>query len=41
MERWKKNQERLQHARSVGGGDWESDDADLLLYVLCSSMFVC
>jgi cellulose synthase A len=31
MERWKKNQERLQHARSEGGGDWDGEDADLPL----------
>ncbi|KAG2640951.1 hypothetical protein PVAP13_2KG131600 [Panicum virgatum] len=31
MERWKKNQESLQHARSDGGGDWDGDDADLPL----------
>lgn len=34
MKDWKKQQqERLQHARSDGGGDWEGEDADLPLYV--------
>jgi cellulose synthase A len=40
MEGWKQKQERLQHVRSEGGGDWDGDDADLPLYVLCSSALV-
>lgn len=41
MEGWKQKQERLQHVRNEGGGDWDGDDADLPLYVLCSSRLVC
>jgi len=40
MEGWKQKQERLQHVRSEGGGDWDGDDADLPLYVMCSSTLV-
>jgi hypothetical protein len=40
MESSKQKQESLQHVKSEGGSDWDGDDAELPLYVLCSSTLV-